>query len=102
VPALTKARTGCAYGRPRRTTLVTPGRGYFHHYIATVDGDWAAPVCDDCCTGLHPGIMVTVNFEDTTEISREEAERIATGPAARHRPPDVARPPWAVSAYPES
>ena len=21
--------------------------GYFHHYIATVDGDWAAAVCDD-------------------------------------------------------
>jgi hypothetical protein len=22
--------------------------GYFHHYLATVDGDWAAAVCDDC------------------------------------------------------
>jgi hypothetical protein len=23
-------------------------RGYFHHYLATVDGDWAAAVCDNC------------------------------------------------------
>jgi hypothetical protein len=22
--------------------------GYFHHYIATIGGDWAAAVCDDC------------------------------------------------------
>jgi hypothetical protein len=36
--------------------------GYFHHYLATVDGDWAAAVCDDCCADLHPGITVTVRF----------------------------------------
>ena len=36
--------------------------GYFHHYIATVDGDWAAAVCDDCYADLHPGITVTVRF----------------------------------------
>ena len=36
--------------------------GYFHHYLATVDGDWAAAVCDDCYTDLHPGITVTVKF----------------------------------------
>ncbi len=46
--------------------------------------------------------MVTVKFEDTTEISREEAEQPATGLAARHWPPDAARLPWVVSAYPES
>ena len=36
--------------------------GYFHHYIATVGGDWAAAVCDDCYADLHPGISVTVKF----------------------------------------
>ena len=36
--------------------------GYFHHYLATVDGDWAAAVCDDCYADLHPGITVTVKF----------------------------------------
>ena len=36
--------------------------GYFHHYIATVDGDWAAAVCDNCHADLHPGITVTVPF----------------------------------------
>jgi len=37
-------------------------RGYFHHYLATVDGDWAAAVCDNCYADLHPGITVTVKF----------------------------------------
>ena len=36
--------------------------GYFHHYVATVDGNWAAAVCDDCYADLHPGITVTVKF----------------------------------------
>jgi hypothetical protein len=36
--------------------------GYFHHYLATVDGDWAAAVCDNCYADLHPGITVTVKF----------------------------------------
>jgi hypothetical protein len=36
--------------------------GYFHHYVATIDGDWAAAVCDDCYADLHPGITVTVKF----------------------------------------
>jgi hypothetical protein len=37
-------------------------RGYFHHYLATVNGDWAAAVCDDCYADLHPDITVTVTF----------------------------------------
>jgi hypothetical protein len=37
-------------------------RGYFHHYMATIDGDWGAAVCDDCYADLHPGITVTVTF----------------------------------------
>ncbi len=36
--------------------------GYFHHYVATVDGDWAAAVCDNCYADLNPGITVTVTF----------------------------------------
>ena len=36
--------------------------GYFHHFIATVGGDWAAAVCDNCYANLHPGITVTVRF----------------------------------------
>jgi RNase P subunit RPR2 len=36
--------------------------GYFHHYLATVDGDWANAVCDDCYADLHPAITVTVMF----------------------------------------
>jgi hypothetical protein len=36
--------------------------GYFHHFIATVDGDWAAAVCDNCYADLYPAITVTVRF----------------------------------------
>jgi hypothetical protein len=36
--------------------------GYFHHSLATVDGDWAAAICDTCYADLHPGITVTVKF----------------------------------------
>jgi hypothetical protein len=36
--------------------------GLFHHYIATVDGDWAHAVCDDCYADLYPDIAVTVTF----------------------------------------
>jgi hypothetical protein len=136
--------------------------GYFHHYIATIGGDWSAAVCDDCYADLHPGITVTVTVrfysarwpgdgravaairqrtrsdhaypdighfpdcgqamtwqlwwqhtpmlvddqrgnctEDIAEISREEAEQIAAELAARYWPPDAARLPWVVSAYPE-
>jgi hypothetical protein len=137
--------------------------GYFHHYLATVDGDWATAVCDNCYADLHQGITVTVTFYaarvprfdprageavavirqrdrsdhdypgighfpdigqqltwqlswkhttmliddrrgncewDLAEISRAEVEQIAAGLAARHWPPDAARLPWVVSAYP--
>ena len=37
-------------------------RGYFHHYLATVDGDWGAAVCDNCYADLHPDITVMVKF----------------------------------------
>src|SRR5258707_36086 len=37
---------------------------------------------------------------DLAEISRAEAEQIAADLAARHWPPDAARLPWVLSAYP--
>ena len=46
--------------------------GYFHHYLATVDGDWAAAVCDDCYADLHPGITVTVKFFSRARFGRDE------------------------------
>jgi hypothetical protein len=36
--------------------------GYFHDYLATVDGDWSRAVCDNCYADLHPAITVTVQF----------------------------------------
>jgi hypothetical protein len=128
--------------------------GYFHHYLATVDGDWAGAVCDDCYADLHPALTVTVRYFsacspadgdpvavirqrtrsdyefpdlgqmltwrlswqhttmliddrrgncewDLTGISRQQAEQIAAGLAARHWPPDAVRLPWVASAYPE-
>jgi hypothetical protein len=36
--------------------------GYFHHHIATIDGDWTRAVCDDCFADLDPAITVTVTF----------------------------------------
>ncbi len=36
--------------------------GYFHHYLTTVDGDWAAAICDNCYADLRPAIAVTVRF----------------------------------------
>jgi len=36
--------------------------GYFHHYLATIGGDWSAAVCGNCHAGLHPDIAVTVRY----------------------------------------
>ena len=30
--------------------------------VATLDGDWNAPVCEDCYADLHPGIPATVSY----------------------------------------
>jgi hypothetical protein len=30
--------------------------------VATVDGDWSAPVCQSCYADLHPGIPATVAY----------------------------------------
>lgn len=49
---------------------------YFHHYVATIDGDWAATVCDDYYADLHPGITVTVKFFATTTTPISGTSRI--------------------------
>ena len=36
--------------------------GYFHHYLATIEEDWSAAICDDCYADLHPAITVTVRY----------------------------------------
>jgi hypothetical protein len=37
--------------------------GYFHRHLATIDGNWANTVCDDCYADLMgPGHQVTVTF----------------------------------------
>jgi RNase P subunit RPR2 len=36
--------------------------GYFHHYLATIDDDWAAAICDNCYADLRPDVTVTVKF----------------------------------------
>jgi len=36
-----------------------------------------------------------------TPISRDQAESIAAGLAAPHCPPDAARLPWVIHAYPQ-
>ena len=38
--------------------------------------------------------------QDIAEIGRGEADQIAAGLAARSWPPDAARLPWVISAYP--
>src|SRR5690242_6722416 len=36
--------------------------GYFHQYLAALDGDWANALCDNCYADLHPAITVSVRF----------------------------------------
>jgi hypothetical protein len=36
--------------------------GYFHHTLATIDGDWTRAVCEDCYADLNPAITGTVTF----------------------------------------
>src|SRR5260370_42160539 len=44
------------------TARAAAGTATTTHYIATIDGDRAAAVCDDCYADLHPDIMVTVRY----------------------------------------
>ena len=43
-------------------------RGYVRE-VATVDGDWTAPVCERCYEDLHPGIEVVVSYWPVSEAS---------------------------------
>src|SRR5215469_13341517 len=77
-------------------TVPGAGGGYFHKYLATIDGDWANTVCDNCYADLHPGITVTVRFfsacsagmkEPFAVIRERPAATTATGARrARFRP----------------
>ena len=49
--------------------------GNFHHWIATIGGDWANGVCDDCYADLHPAITVTVGY--FSACSPDDGEPIA-------------------------
>jgi hypothetical protein len=49
--------------------------GYFHTYIATIGGDWAGAVCDNCYADLHPAITVTVGY--FSACSPDDGEPVA-------------------------
>jgi hypothetical protein len=52
-------------------TYFCPRCGW-HGYVwkvATVDGDWTAPVCESCHEDLHPGIKVDVSYWSVTRAS---------------------------------
>ncbi len=63
--------------------------GYFHHHLATVDGDWAAAVCDDCYADLHPGITVAVKFFSARFGHREPFAVIRQRTRSDHDYPDI-------------
>ena len=67
--------------------------GYFHHYLATVDGDWAAAVCDDCYADLHPDITVTVKFFSASFGGREPFAVIRQRDRSDHDYPDIGHSP---------
>ena len=63
--------------------------GYFHHYLATVGGDWAAAVCDDCYADLHPAITVTVKFFSASFGGKEPFAVIRQRDRSDHDYPDI-------------
>jgi hypothetical protein len=63
--------------------------GYFHHFIATVDGDWSVAVCDNCYADLHPDITVTVGyFKACSPIDRKPVAAIRQRTRSDHDYPD--------------
>jgi hypothetical protein len=57
--------------------------GYFHHYIATIGGDWSAAICDDCYVDLHPDITVTVRYYSArSPIDGQPVAATTTTPAS--------------------
>ena len=63
--------------------------GYFHHYLVTVDGDWAAAICDDCYADLHPGITVTAKFISARFGGSEPFAVIQQRDRSDHDYPDI-------------
>ena len=70
-----------AIGTVRRQRLARPliddcprcgWSGYFHEYLATIDGDWGNAVCDNCYADLHPAIPVSVRFLSARGAGRAE------------------------------
>lgn len=75
------AASESAIGTVRRHRLARPliddcprcgWSGYFHEYLATIDGDWGNAVCDNCYADLHPAITVSVRFLSARSAGREE------------------------------
>jgi hypothetical protein len=65
-------------------------QGYFHDYLATIDGDWSAAVCDNCYADLHPDIMVTVKFFSARSGGRSEPFAVVRERTrSDHRFPDI-------------
>jgi hypothetical protein len=65
-------------------------RGYFHHYLTTIGGDWSAAVCDNCYADLHPDITVTVRyFSARSPIDGEPVAAIRQRTRSDHDYPDV-------------
>ncbi len=64
-------------------------RGYFHHYLATIDGDWSAGICDDCYADLHPDITVTVKFFSASFGRGEPFAVIRQRDRSDHDYPDI-------------
>jgi hypothetical protein len=64
--------------------------GYFHDYLATLHGDWATAVCDNCYADQHPAIIVTVRFFSARlDGSREPFAVIRERTRSDHRYPDI-------------
>ena len=64
--------------------------GYFHQYLATIDGDWSATVCDNCYADLHPGITITVRFFSARSAGTKEPFAVIRERArSDHRYPDL-------------
>lgn len=40
--------------------------GYFDDWVATIDGDWARLICDNCWADLNPRVTVTVTYYTCT------------------------------------
>jgi hypothetical protein len=64
--------------------------GYFHEYLATINGNWGDAVCDDCYADLHPAITVSVRFFSARSPgSQKPFAMIRERTRSDHRFPDL-------------